>query len=145
MPATLQRLTAWLCLAVALLTGTLPARGFVLCIEADGCVRVELKSTNAECDTCEEHEPAPLSDELALTDLRDSQCPCVDVAFPGSGPQQRILPKPVAVDVGPWTALPAPLLAQPVASLATCVRGPPATVPRPLAALALIRSVVLLV
>lgn len=145
MPALLHRLTAWLCLAVALVTGTLPARGFVLCIEADGCVRVELKTTNAECDTCDEHEPGPLADELALTDARDSECPCIDVAVPGRGPQPRSLPKPIALEVGPWVALPAPSSVQAVAPLALSVRGPPATVPRPLATLALIRSVVLLV
>lgn len=48
MVSTLNRTIAWLCLALALLTGLSPAQGFVLCIETDGCVTVELKDVGLD-------------------------------------------------------------------------------------------------
>lgn len=138
-------MTAWLCLAIALMSGTLPARGFVLCIEADGCVRVELKSPDASCNGCDDHESSATATatEVASRDSGDSDCPCIDVAVPSCAPQQRILPKPIAVELGEWIAPLEQLVPQSCVLASGLVRGPPAEVPRPSESLVLIRSVVL--
>ena len=44
MPFIRSRFVAWLCLALMSLAGLTPAQGFVLCIEADGCVSIEIKA-----------------------------------------------------------------------------------------------------
>jgi len=77
------RCAAWLRLALVLLTGLTPARGFVLCIEADGCVRVELRSSADDCGGCDGHAEAAKPADAAAFESESEACPCVDVAVLG--------------------------------------------------------------
>jgi len=140
----LQRTTAWLCIAVALLTGTAPAQGFVLCIEADGCVRVEGQARDADCAGCEGHELEALPNQAAASSTGVPDCPCVDLALPGCRQEQRFLPKPIDFSIGSWIERPPEFLSQHRTLAGLPVRAPPTLVPRPPDSLALIRTVVLL-
>lgn len=145
MPSILQRMTAWLCLAVALLTGVTPAQSFVLCIEGDGCVRVEIRSSDSGCDSCEGHEAVTPSSQTTTTADRITGCPCIDFAVPAVSKEHRVLPTPIEIQVGAWVALSPARLPQLPLSVAGAVRAPPVDFPRPPDSLALIRTVVLLV
>jgi hypothetical protein len=138
MSALLQRLITWLCLGAALLSSVAPAQGFVVCLEPDGCIRVELAPEAVECGGCEGHEQerAP-----ALGSSDAAGCPCVDVHVPGSTQTQRVLPKSIDLRVA-WIA-PSPST---VAQRDFEPRSPVARdeIPRPPDSLALVRSVVLL-
>ncbi len=144
MPSLLRRLTAWLCLATALLTGLPPAQGFVLCLEADGCVSVDLAAPSEHCSCCESHEQAAAAPVQDARVLGEAGCACVDLVVLGVaqvrsgqirpiGPQLEFAPAPAPVD-----ALPVPVLVPPAS------RSARAEVPRPPGSLALIRSVILL-
>lgn len=140
----LQRTTAWLCIAVALLTGTTSAQGFVLCLEADGCVRVEAQRGDADCSACEGHETVarPM---LAVESAASGQdCPCVDLAVPGCRQEQRVLPGSIELQIRAWIAQPPELFVRTCSLAGLSDRAPPAAVPRPPDSLALIRTVVLL-
>ena len=132
----LQRLTAWLCLATALLTGSVPMQGLVLCIEGDGCVRFELVGALEECGDCGAHEDeAPASQQGELRG--EDSCPCVDLQLPVSPETTRLLPA--------WIPLPpAPRIACVPAFVPRTTHAPRAA-PRPPDSLTRIRSVVLLV
>jgi len=133
------RLHAWLCLALLLLAGAMPARGFVVCVEADGCVSLEIKLPDADCGTCAGHE------DMASGTTTNSDCPCVDYIVPGLPDQRAVTNRSLDPQVGAWVAPVAvpfalhPTLAQ------TSERGPPPRVPRVAQSLAHIRSVILLV
>lgn len=151
MSSSLQRMTAWLCLAMTVLTGIVPARGFALCMEADGCVRIEFKAVDEDCDGCEDHGvEAPASDVLTAPDGSPS-CPCVDLALPGPpgdpqatpdqrSPLERIaLQRDLCAEARPAIVEPARFPNAPVRT------APRAQVLRPPDALTLIASVLLLV
>ncbi len=144
MPSLLRRLTAWLCLATALLTGLAPAQGFVLCLEADGCMRVETEARDTDCGSCEGHESGELAQSALANPLDGPNCSCTDIAVPGCRQEQRLLQKSVEIQLRSWIALPLDPLAQPCLAAGLPVRAPRRDDPRPPAALALIRSVVLL-
>jgi len=139
MTPRLDRLTAWLCLVLACFCGLTPAQGFVLCIEADGCVRVELKAADMGCAGCEGHEPATGIEEGTGGEL----CPCVDLAVPG---------EPESTQLRQRTSLASQELGLALASVssafasAPCARPAPAAPrvpPRPPALWAQLRSVTL--
>ena len=141
----LLRLTAWLCLSMTLLAGVTPAQGFVLCIEADGCLSIELKSVVADCGGCEGHEEGVLAGSVDAQPAESTDCGCIDLSLPSSPQDQRQQPKPVEFQVGPWIAPLCDLFSQQLTALCGATRAPPSVAPRPPDALALIRSVVLLV
>lgn len=140
-----QRITAWLCLALVLLTGMTPAQGFVVCIEADGCVSVEIKAPDATCGGCEGHEATNSPVELAAPASESVPCPCIDLAVPGSPQDQLAHCRTVEIFVGPWIAPPPEVRVQQLEATVAEGRGPPQCVPRVAETLAHIRSVVLLV
>jgi hypothetical protein len=137
-------MTAWLCLAIALLTGVAPAQGFVLCIEADGCVSVEIKATDESCGGCDGHEAGTTTTSIAAAASGDAGCPCIDVAVPGAPQDERLLPRALEFQLGPWVAPTPALLPHALVAVASSVRAAPADDPRPPESLALIRTVVLL-
>lgn len=145
MPPILQRMTAWLCLAVALFTGVAPVQNLVLCIEGDGCVQIEVRSSDAGCDSCAGHEASTSSSQTLTAMDRVTGCPCIDLAVPRVSKEQRVLPRPIELQVGAWVALPPAPIPQLPVSVAGAVRASPVAVPRPPDSLALIRTVVLLV
>jgi len=141
-PSILQRLTAWLCLAVALLTGITPSQGLMLCLESDGCVRIEIASFAPECGGCEGHaEDATTT--LSARSVDDMGCPCVDLPIPGSTQEQRVQPKSIEFQPGPWVPAASPLTSSSVVAALLAARAPPREVPRPPESVALIRTVVL--
>jgi hypothetical protein len=144
MSSLLQRTTAWLCLAVILLTGITPAqRGFVLCLEEDGCVRVEVKALDGNCAGCEGHAALAVAEQPASSLAGPLDCPCIDLAVVAPHQEHRVLPKPVHAQLGPWFA-PEPVASPLFAVVDGHVHAAPTSVPRPPDSLALIHSVVLL-
>lgn len=145
MARTSSRFVAWLCLAVLLLTGVAPARGFVVCIEVDGCVSLEVKAQDADCGSCEEHErEAPAGEEVAEPNA-NSECPCIDYVVPGVPDQRVSSNRSLELPVGPMVAAPTSDFHVAPVPIATMERGPPPRVPRVAPALAHIRTVILLV
>lgn len=142
MTSMLQRTTAWLCLAVALLTGIAPAQGFVVCIEEDGCVSIEVKASDADCEGCTDHESEAPASEVLASAADDEACPCIDIAVPGSSRQQRMLPRACDFQLEFVTALP-PVTSVPFSS-PTAHFTPRAAIPRAPDRLEHIRTVVLL-
>lgn len=140
-----SRLTAWLCLALIFLTGLTPAQGFVLCIEADGCVSVELKATEANCGGCEGHDESEPAVRTAASSGEADPCQCVDLAVPGTVDEQVKPSRTTEIHVGMWIALAPEVRFQQALLAAFSGRAPPAPLPRVADALAHLRSVVLLV
>lgn len=139
-----HRLTAWLCLALVLLTGLTPAQGFVVCIEDDGCVSIEVKAADANCGGCEGHEEGDSPVQTAATSSEEAPCPCIDLPVPGSPEQELAQSRSVEIHVGPWIA-PAPeIRVQHATPTVTAGRGPPPCIPRVADSWAHIRTVVLL-
>ncbi len=139
----LQLLTAWLCLTVVFLTGLSPAQGFVFCIEQDGCVQLEVRTTTADCGGCDDHQVQ--SDEGSRTDDSHgvADCSCVDIALPGPI-EQRQLRQKVCDLAAPTALIPVSLAAFDRFVVRAPSRTEPRTsVPRPSGSLALIRTVVL--
>lgn len=145
MPFIRSRFVAWLCLALMSLAGLTPAQGFVLCIEADGCVSIEIKAESATCGSCEGHEPGTASEESVSGQSSAPECPCVDYVVPGFPDEQVVSPRTLDLQVGPWIVPPAGLhVVQPTPASST-ERGPPPRSPRVAPTLAHIRTVILLV
>lgn len=138
-------MTAWLCLAVTLLTGVTPVNGLVLCLEPDGRVSVEVANNAPVCRSCcEQHpdEPTPASPTAQESD--GACCPCLDLPVPGSTQEHRVQPRLVEFQLGPWTSTTSPLESHSFAVAACPFRAPPREVPRPPESIALISTVVLL-
>jgi hypothetical protein len=154
----IRRVAAWLCLVASLWMALVPARSLVLCVEADGCVNLEV-GVAGRCggcaDRCSAHaapkaEPrgedesawAVAGDDADAKSAADD-CPCVDIALPGAN-DDRLRPR------SPLPHLPAATVA-PVAEVilsplpATAPRPRLAPLPRPPSLLAQRASVVLLV
>lgn len=140
-----HRLTAWLCLALVLLTGLSSTQGFVVCIEDDGCVSIEVKAADASCGGCEGHVQSDSPVQSAADSTEDVPCPCIDLAVPGSTEEQLAQSRSVEINVGPWIAPPPEIRVQHATPTVTAGRGPPPCVPRVADSLAHIRTVVLLV
>lgn len=143
-PPLHSRLIAWLCLALLLLTGSTPAQGLVVCIEADGCVSIEIKTTAADCTTCDGHQRNGMPEEAASDPGLNSNCPCMDCVLPGFPDERVITNRSLDLQVGPWVPLVGELLVvRPILCIAS-QRGPPLWAPRVAQSLAHIRSVILL-
>lgn len=138
-------MTAWLCLALIFLTGLTPAQGFVVCIEADGCVSVELKATQGSCGDCESHDEGEPAVRTAPSAGDADLCECVDVPVPGAVDEQVKPSRTAEIHVGLWIALAPGVGVQQALLAAFSGRGPPAEIPRIADSLAHLRSVVLLV
>lgn len=144
-PSLRSRFVAWLGLALLLLSGTTPAQGFVLCIEADGCVSIEIKASAADCGGCDGHEPGGLPEEAVSGPGAGSECPCIDYVVPGFPDQRVITNRSSDLQAGPWIAPAAELhVLQPIPA-ATSELGPPPRAPHVAQTLAHIRTVILLV
>jgi hypothetical protein len=117
-----RRCTAWLCLALVFLIGLNPTQGFVLCIEADGCVSVETRVVDADCVGCDDHGAEAASDPTVASAIEAPPCPCFDVDIPAS-PDEDLVRAQAWSSVVPWFA-PRPE----VASIPTiaCERASPA-------------------
>lgn len=141
----LQRATVWLCLAVAVLTGLTPAQGFMLCLEPDGDLCIEVATSAETCSGCviEGHDPAPAAEHEVTTD--DPCCPCLDLPVPGFSQDRQVLAKALEFQLGPWTEDVQPLVLRSIPPPCTTVHAARGEEPRPPDSLALIRSVVLLV
>lgn len=140
--AVLHRITAWLCLAVALVAGVSPAQGFMLCVEQDGCVSLELAATADHCLDCEAHTPADVDAKFALD---ESRCPCVDFAMPSSTKEQALRLQSSVAPLAQWLALLPAAFAPPTPFVTRSPRVTWVAVPRPPDALRVLRGVVLLV
>jgi hypothetical protein len=138
------RFAAWLCLALVLLTGLTPAQGFVVCIEEDWCVSIELKAADANCGGCEGHEESNAPVQAAATS-GDDPCPCIDLAVPNSPEQQLSQSRSIELHIGPWIAPPPEIRVQHATPTVTAGRGPPPCIPRVADSWEHIRTVVLLV
>lgn len=145
MTRALDRLAAWLCLALLLLTGLVPSQGFVVCIEDDGCVSVELKAPEAGCDGCEGHDSDEAASEVASIDGAEAPCPCIDLAVPSSPAQLWTQSRIFGVELATFVAPPLAFRVDSIVPAIAAIRGPPPVVPRVADSLAHIRSVILLV
>lgn len=143
MSRRLDRLVAWLCVVLFLGTGAVPSGGVVVCVEADGCVRFELKAPGEECRACDEHDEGGSSPATLASEEDDGgACPCFDLALPGSGDEQRTAPRTGDACVS-FPLPPAPETSRPMARECASPRGPPARVPHVARVLLEIQSVVL--
>lgn len=140
-----HRLAAWLCLALLLLTGLIPVKGVVVCIEDDGCVSIETKAADASCGGCEGHGDGESPIQAEATQSEETGCPCIDLAVPGSPEQQLAQSRSIEIHVGPWIAPPPEIRVQHATPTVTAGRGPPPRIPRVADCWAHIRTVVLLV
>ena len=124
-----SRITRTFALALSLIATTILAlaNGFsvVLCAEPDGCVELELvaagDSSRASCVE-HEHEPERLpAGERALS----CECPCEDTVLVLLADSARAKPAKLKQDVAPESGPgSAPLLADSLAFVAPCDRGP---------------------
>lgn len=89
--SVLRRSIAWLCLALALLLSVTPRQGFVLCIEADGCVSVAPSLEREHCDGCEPHERELAARTSDVDAAGRPACACLDVEVPGAGEPKRVI------------------------------------------------------
>lgn len=140
-----SRFVAWLCLALLLLSGSTPAQGFVVCIEADGCVSIEVKAPTVDCGGCDGHERIGMPEDVVSDPSTNPECPCIDYVVPGFPDQRVVTNRSLDLQVGPWIAPPAELHVAPPVPATTSERGPPPRAPRVSQTLAHIRSVILLV
>lgn len=145
LPPFLHRLTAWLCLAVALFSGLAPARGLVVCLEPDGCMSIEVTADGKHCGGCEAHQSPSNGGARSVSAASSTGCPCIDLAVSVATENQKVLSKSVDFPVAKWVALRPLQIGKPwgAPSIPLCSRlfNPP----RPPDSLLLIRSVVLLV
>ena len=141
----LHRIAAWLCLMAALVTGVTPAQGFVLCMEPDGCISVEIAAGTDHCVGCEAHVAGGAGSFAPVPATAETDCPCVDFAVPGSTKDQSLQPKAADAPLLRWLAMLPTSVASPLAKTLPLFRVPRVGVPRPSDTLLLIRTVVLLV
>jgi len=140
----LQRLTSWLCLSTALLTGYTPAQGFVVCLQPGGRVSVDLSTLAERCNCCDIQEQGTSPEAQTARAPGDTCCECLDLPVSGSLQDRLSQPRPIAPQVGPWIAPSAGSLVQQFVSIAPAAHALRAQVPRAPDSLALIRSIVLL-
>ncbi|MBK7645353.1 MAG: hypothetical protein IPJ19_20335 [Planctomycetes bacterium] len=144
MCALLQRMTAWLCLAVAFLTGLAPAQGCVLCVQSDGRVGVDFATPAEHCQCCEDHEHIAAPEARSEHALCDSCCECLDLPVSGTLQDRLCKPRPITPQLGPWIPPSAVPLREALELRETNACVARVEAPRPPDSLALIRTVVLL-
>lgn len=139
----LQKAATWIQLVLALLMGTAPGVGLVLCREPDGGLALEAQVPGGSCGGCTHSEPV---DSASIATAEDhSACPCLDVSLGDGTEDPKVQPRLLELPQSPW----AELHSEPFIRSA-CVRAElrgltKAHPPRIAPALALIRSVLLLV
>lgn len=138
-------LVAWLCVALALLIGLVPEKGFVVCFAQDGFSTIEIRAGEASCNHCEGHEKSSTPAQAAFIAGDDVPCPCIDVEVPGSPERELSQSRSIELLVGFWITLGPSILVQHTKPMVTAARGPPPCVPRVADSWAHIRAVVLLV
>jgi hypothetical protein len=148
MPSTFRKLTAWIVLAVYLLSGVAPAQRFVLCVEADGCVSLEAMQ---EADPCAPCTPCTIDagcggEEAGAADEHSDAgaCACIDIPLPSQvdAPQLGARTKPSSSTLA--AVLPSAPVASVTSPVAACLRSLPlAQRPRPAPGLASIRTTIL--
>lgn len=138
------RLVAWLCLALVLLSGLTPAQGFVVCVEADGCITIEIKAPGGDCLSCGDHEKAGVVDESVSSRGSDPECPCVDYVVPGFPDEQAISTRSIDLQTGPWIASDCERHDDRPTPAPASERGPPPRVPRVAQSIEYIGTVILL-
>lgn len=84
----------------------------VLCIEADGCVRWEIRTdlaaTPTVCAPCDDHAEGTAPQDLALESAAANEsdpCACVDVTLPASEKEQRGIARAQDAPAIAWPAL----------------------------------------
>lgn len=138
----MRLLANWLCLALVLFTGVVPAQGFVLCVESDGCVRIEIKLDERDCRGCDEHLDEPAAPQ-APSDAHEDMCSCTDFDVPGTCALHRLRANANEFCAALFTIAPPPALV-PVQAFHLDRAPCPIFRPRPPDALRLHRSVVIL-
>lgn len=137
----LPRLTTWLCLVVTLLMGVSPARGLVICIEADGTIALEVAAD--ACDGCPNAAAEERSDASNALVSGGECCECIDIPVSTSDEEQRTVTKRVDVRFDTWCPPPAIVVASSTSFGTRADRPTHVPPPRGAHALRLIRSVVL--
>lgn len=140
-----HRLIAWLCLALVVLTGLAPVQGFVVCIEADGCVSIEVEAADGNCRGCERSGEVDSTVQAAATQSDEASCPCIDVPVPGSPDQQLTQSRSIELHDGSWIVPPPEIRVRHAVARDKSGRGPPPCIPRIADFCKYIRTVVLLV
>lgn len=140
-----SRFVAWLSLALVLLTGLTPVQGFVICVEADGCISIEVKNPSADCGSCEGHPSEGLPGESLAAGNTEPGCPCVDYLVPGFSDEQVVANRSQDFQVGHLVEPAVELCVTRPVQEATSERGPPPREPHVAQSLEHIRSVILLV
>lgn len=139
----LRRVTAWLCLAAALLMSVSPTQALVLCLEPDGSFALELATADSACDGCA--LPATAADRTPSVTLAADRdcCACIDIPVSIRSDEDRLDVRRVEVNLAaPSLPLPIVVAVLPLAQLSqpSVLRERP---PRPSSLLTLVRSVVL--
>ncbi len=89
---SLERLTARLCLAAALLMGIAPGRELVLCVGPEGTVSLELASGEARCEGCPELAGGEHERQIPPAARERPDCPCRDIPVVPGGDEARVKP-----------------------------------------------------
>ena len=121
--------------------GISPGQAFVLCLEPDGAMTVELASDANRCGGCPEGTNG--SREVTVPAVDPSDCPCIDIPLFLGGEQNKLKLTQIDLPVSPLGALPPATVLTREPVVVTYLSRP--DTPRPAQSLALIRSVVLLV
>jgi hypothetical protein len=139
----LQRFSAWLCLTLALFSGLAPAQGYVLCLEADGCLSLEVSNATDSCGGCEPHRSDSSPGASACADV-DTACPCVDISVSVGAKDKRVQPRPTDVPLPKLPVFRPATLCDRLLTDSLARHAPDVAAPRPAHSLLLIRSVELL-
>jgi hypothetical protein len=139
----LQKIATWFQLVLALLMGTAPVVGLVLCQEPDGGLALEAQAPGGSCGGCLHAEPGEAASIVIAED--HAACPCHDVSLGNGAEDPRVQPKLVELPQSPPTELHAEPCNRSVGVRAEFRGLIQAHPPRIAPVLALIRSVLLLV
>lgn len=143
MSLILRRLTAWLCLALLVLTGVTPAQGLLVCVEGDGCVKIELQTAAGNCGDCCAQELERESGRGCDVTSESTPCPCIDVELPGSRDAQNAPARGAGLELGARFVVPLESAIERTAPAPRIASPRIHVVPRVAHSLAHIRTVVL--
>ena len=146
MSTLLQRATAWLCLAIALVTGVAPGQGFTLCVQLATSSKVDTSATPDTCACCAADRADAPATPAVSHDCGPRCDACLDLLVPAFAKDARVQQKSVVFESAPLLMLApcSPVQLSFAPDVVTTHRSRDAH-PRPPASVALIRSVVLLV
>ena len=89
MAKKVHKLTAWLALAVYLLSGLAPAQELVVCLEPDGTLALEAAEIGG-CTPCGGAEELPPEEQQGIG---IECCPCTDIPLPTRAEDAQAKPK----------------------------------------------------